>query len=88
MPARKADQQAFFDGLNKKFPQKVDWPVAIDGIAYADIPSFEGYMPNYNEANDRLTKLQSLMESTPGLDLDKELATLKADLQAIFDKKS
>ncbi|MFL5805812.1 MAG: extracellular solute-binding protein [Roseiflexaceae bacterium] len=88
MPARKGDQQAFFDGLNAKFPQKVDWQVAIDGIAYADIPSFEGYMPNYNEANDRLAKLQSLMEGTPGLDLDKEIATLKADLQTIFNKKS
>jgi multiple sugar transport system substrate-binding protein len=88
MPARKADQQAFFDGLNQKFPQKVDWQVAIDGIQYADIPSFEAYLPNYNEVLDRAGTFFNLMATKGDLDLDKEIATFKADLQAIFDKKS
>ena len=87
MPARAADQDAFFAGLNEQFPQGVDWPVFIDGIAYADNPSFEGYMPNYNESFDRANTFLSLMLSTEGLDLDKEIATFKTDLQAIFDKK-
>lgn len=88
MPARKADQQPFFDGLNQKFPQKVDWQVAIDGIAYADIPSFESYLPNYNEVLDRNSTFFNLMATNGNLDLDKEIDKYKADLQAIFNKKS
>lgn len=87
MPARIADQQAFFAEKDKQFPQDVDWQVAVDGIAYADNPSFEGYMPNYNESFDRFNTFLSLLMTTEGLDIDKEVQTLKADLQAIYDKK-
>jgi multiple sugar transport system substrate-binding protein len=87
-PARKGDQQAFFDTLNQTWPQKVDWQVAIDGIAHADNPSFEAFMPNYIEAQDRSATFFNLMQTTPDLDMDKEIATFKADLQTIFNKKS
>jgi multiple sugar transport system substrate-binding protein len=87
MPARKADQDAFFSGLNEKYPQKPDWQVARDGIQHVDIPSFEAYIPNYNEAIDLATKFRNQMETTPDLDMDKEIAKFKSDLQAIFDKK-
>ena len=88
MPARKADQAAFFDALNKKYPQKPDWQVAIDSIAYADNPSFESNVPNFNEFLDRNSTFFTLMRNTPDLDLDKEIEKYKADLQAIFNKKS
>jgi multiple sugar transport system substrate-binding protein len=87
MPARKADQDKFFAGLTEKFPQKPDWQVALDGLQHVDIPSFEAYVPNYNEAIDRAATFRNLMETAEGLDLDKEIATFKTDLQAIFDKK-
>jgi len=86
MPARKTDQEAFFKTLDEQFPQEVDWQVAVDGIAYADNPNFEAYMPNYNEAFDRINTFFTLITSTEGLDLDKEIDTLKSDLQVIFDK--
>lgn len=87
MPARTSDQEAFFAQLNEQFPQDVDWQVAVDGIEYADNPSFEGYMPNYNEAFDLNNTFQSKLMSTEGLDLDKEIETFQQDLQAVFDKQ-
>jgi multiple sugar transport system substrate-binding protein len=88
MPAHKADQAAFFDALNKKYPQKPDWQVAIDSIAYADNPSFESNVPNFNEFLDRNSTFFTLIRNTPDLDLGKEIEKYKADLQAIFAKKS
>jgi multiple sugar transport system substrate-binding protein len=43
-------------------------------------------MPNYNEARDRVTKLETLVMNEATIDLDAEAASLQADLQAIFDK--
>jgi multiple sugar transport system substrate-binding protein len=88
MPARKADQQTFFDNLNKKFEQKPDWQVVIDSIKYMDIPNFESYIPNYQEAFTRYEALNTLLKTTEGLDFEKEVEKLKTDLQVIFDKKT
>lgn len=85
-PARTSDQKAFFDGLNAKFPQGVDWQVAVDSIPFADNPSFEGYMPAYQEAYNRGQTFFTLMNTTEGVNVDEEVAKLKTDLQAIFDK--
>ncbi len=86
MPARAADQDAFFEGLNETYPQDVDWQVFIDGIAYADSPSFEGYMPNYNEAFDLVNTFWNKLRTTEGLDIDAEIAQFEKDLQVVFDK--
>ncbi len=88
MPARTADQKAFFDSLNETWKQKVDWQVFVDGIAYADNPSFEGYMPNYNESFDLANVFLNKLYTTDGLDMDKEIAQFQKDLQAVFDKKA
>lgn len=85
-PARKADQASFIDSLNEQFPQKPDWQVALDGVEYADNPSFEAFMPNYNEALNRSRTFYNLILTTDGLNLDDEIAKFKTDLQAIFDK--
>lgn len=87
MPARTADQEPFFEAMAQDFSQNVDWPVFIDGIAYADNPSFEAYMPNYNEALDLHVTVLSKWRTTAGLDMDAEIAALQKDLQAIYDKK-
>lgn len=87
-PARGADQKAFFDAKNEEFKQKVDWQVFVDGIGYADNPSFEGYMPNYNESFDLAVTYLNKWFTTEGLDMDKEIAQFQKDLQAVFDKKA
>ena len=88
MPARTADQVDFLKALDEQYSWKPDFQVAVDGIAYADNPSFEAWMPNYLEARARVANdLTSMLQSTAGLDMDAEIAKLKADLQVIYDKK-
>jgi multiple sugar transport system substrate-binding protein len=89
MPARPAEQQAFFDGLTAGFPdlqQPPDWQVAIDGVAFADSPNFESEMPNYNQSLDVLTTYQSRWTQTDGLNMDDEIPQLAAELQAVWDQ--
>ena len=50
MPARTADQDQFFADLDERWTQGVNWQVARDGVEFADNPSFEAWMPNYQEA--------------------------------------
>ena len=86
MPARETDRTAFFEGLNQKYTQGVNWDVVMDSLNYPDIPSHESWMPNYNKAEDLLRNFVTLYGSTPGLDMDAELDKLVADLQAVFDE--
>ncbi|MBC8094973.1 MAG: hypothetical protein H7Y43_04090, partial [Akkermansiaceae bacterium] len=64
---------------------EVDWQVAIDGLNYADNPSHEANMPNFNEADLRSDAFFTLYESTEGLDIDAQLEILRTDLQSIFE---
>jgi multiple sugar transport system substrate-binding protein len=86
MPAKKSLQASFLaDFAKAKFPGKdVKWQVVMDSIPYADNPNHESYMPSFQEASTRYTQFYDLICTTPGLDLAKEEATLKADLSAIF----
>lgn len=52
MPARAADQDAFFATLDAKFPQGVNWDIAKASYANAASPSAEAYIPNYLKARD------------------------------------
>ncbi len=86
-PARKSLQPSFVDDLNAKFPQKPDWQVAMDSVAYADNPSLEAYFPNYNEALNRSRTFYNLIQTTDNLNMDEEIAKFKSDLQVIFNKQ-
>lgn len=88
MPAIIEDQPAFFDGLDETYTQGVNWQVALDGVAYADVPSHEAWFPNYLAARDRVTQFVTLLNSTPDLDVQAELDALQADLQTLFDEAS
>ena len=56
------------------------------GVDFADVPNFESFMPAYNETLDLINTFGTKWQATPGLDLDKEIADLKAQMQAIWDK--
>jgi multiple sugar transport system substrate-binding protein len=86
MPARVSLQDDFFAELDQQFPQGVDWQVAIDGLAYPDIPNHESNLPNYAQAEDRLSEFLALYEDDPNLDIDIELDRLVEDLQAIYNE--
>jgi multiple sugar transport system substrate-binding protein len=71
----------------ENFPQEIDWDVAKEGVNYADVPNFESYMPAYNESLDLIGTFGTKWQTTPGLDIDAEVADLKAQLQAIWDSQ-
>jgi multiple sugar transport system substrate-binding protein len=88
MPARTADQDAFFEALGQSdgFPEEVDWQVAKDSVQFADNPNFEAFMPKYNESLEVLGQYRTKWGSTPDLDMDAEIEALRAELQAVWDQ--
>jgi len=90
MPARTADQAAFFAGQDETFTQKPDWQVAIDGIQFADNPNFESFMPAYNETLGLVGsggKYTTKWQTDQGLNMDQEFESLRSEIQAIWDKQ-
>jgi multiple sugar transport system substrate-binding protein len=88
MPAIKEMQPTFFQGLDEKFaPVKVNWQVAIDSLAYNDVPNHEEGLPNFLKARQATTDFQTLMNTTPGLDMNVEAQKLQATLQGIYDER-
>jgi multiple sugar transport system substrate-binding protein len=85
MPAIEADQDGFFAGLDETYAQGVDWQVARDSVAYADNPSFEAFVPSYQEAFERIVAFGDTLRSTEGLDVDAEIADFVEELQTIYD---
>jgi len=68
------------------FVTQESWDIMMAGLSYPDVPSAEGFMPNYNEAWARIATFGDLMNNTAGLDLPAEIATLESDLTAIFNQ--
>jgi len=88
MPAIKSMQSDFFGGLDQKFaPVKVNWQVAVDSLAYIDVPNHEEGLPNFLKARQATTDFQTLVNTTPGLDINVEAQKLQATLQGIYDEK-
>ena len=93
-PARPSQQAAFFDGIQNQvdsngkrtIPQTIDWKVIVEGAKYADVPNFESLVPAYNQTLDLINTFGTKWQATEGLDLDKEIADLKTQLQAVYDK--
>jgi multiple sugar transport system substrate-binding protein len=86
MPAIGEMQPGFFRGLDEKFaPVRVNWQVAVNSLAYPDVPNHEENMPNLLKARQATTDFQTLMNTTPGLDINHEAENLQATLQGIFD---
>jgi multiple sugar transport system substrate-binding protein len=85
-PALAEFQQPYVDALLAQYPFITTWDAMLAGLAYPDVPSAEGYMPNYNEAWARIQTFGDLMDNTEGLDLATEIATLQQDLTVIFNK--
>ncbi len=89
MPARTAEQAAFFDGQNETFTQKPDWQVALDSIQFADNPNFEAFMPKYNETLGLVGsggKYTTRWQTEQNLNMDQEFEALRSEIQAIWDK--
>jgi len=87
LSADPALQQAFLDTLQKNYPDStIDVQVIKDMLGYADKPSHQGWLPDYQKSRSALKAVYNKYRTTPGLDMDAELATLKTTLQGIFDE--
>ena len=85
MPARTADQDPFFANLEERWTQGVNWQVARDGVQYADNPSFEAWVPNYQETFDSIVSFGSVLRTDGSLDIEAEIDSYTEELQSIFD---
>lgn len=89
MPAQTSAQPDYFAGLNAKFAatnqSRVNWQVAVDSLAYPDVPSHEEDLPNFLAAQDELQRFSLAMRSEPDLAIDAAIDELQQRLQAIFD---
>jgi len=85
MPAIGELQAGFFKGLDDKFaPVKVNWSVAVKSLAYPDVPNHEEGLPNFLKARQATTDFQTLIDNTPGLNMDEEAVKLQQTLQSIY----
>lgn len=85
-PALPEYQQPFLDAKSDQYPFVTSWDPILAGLAYPDVPSAEGYMPNWSEGWARIQTFGDLMGNTEGLNLEREIQTLEADLTAIFNR--
>jgi multiple sugar transport system substrate-binding protein len=86
-PADPALQQGFFDSVQKNYPDsKIDFSVMQAMLGYVDKPNHQSWLPDYQKSRSALKALYNKYRTTPGLDIDAELATLKTTLQGIFDE--
>lgn len=86
MPARKSLLDAWFAGKKAEFPFVKNWDIFTVNLAYPDVPSAEGYMPNWTEAWNRTTTFQTLIQSDGTIDFDAEYDKMVDDLTTIFNK--
>ncbi len=82
-----AKQAATLASKKIQFPfvTQESWDILLDGLDYPDVPSAEGFMPNFLESWNRLLDFTDLLKNNKGLTLATEEATLEADLTAIFN---
>ena len=59
----------------------------MDSLAYNDVPNHEEGLPNFLKARQATTDFQTLVNTTPGLDINTEALKLQTTLQGIYDEK-
>jgi multiple sugar transport system substrate-binding protein len=87
-PAAEKFQAGFKAGLDKKYaPNKINWSTVSESLKYVDSPNHETVLPNYLKAKDLLAKYETKIFSIPDLNLEKEIADMKGELQRAYDEK-
>jgi multiple sugar transport system substrate-binding protein len=86
VPARIAYQSQWLAAIKDQFPRVKNWDVVMAGLDYPDVPSAEGYLPNFAEAWNRGNTFGSLLRSRAGLNLAQAIQTYASDLTNIFNK--
>jgi multiple sugar transport system substrate-binding protein len=84
LPARADLRDPFFASLDELFPQQPNWEVAIAGLERPDIPSHEGNMPNFDEAEAIIDEFETRLTTEPGLDVTAAAEQLRTELDPVF----
>jgi len=87
-PADPSLTEDYLAALDERYPQGVNWQVALDGANYADDPSHEAAVPGWGEYKVRLGELESAILSDPNLDVDAAIADVESDLTTIFEQNA
>jgi multiple sugar transport system substrate-binding protein len=85
MPALESEQDAFLQSQFEGFSQGIDTKVIKEGVNFADVPNFESYTPAYNQTFDIILKYGTKWQTTPGLNLDTEIESMKGEIQAAWN---
>jgi multiple sugar transport system substrate-binding protein len=90
VPAVKSLRAAYYArkdaDLAKLYPgNQVSWGVLDEMVGYPAIPGHDASMPNHMQSVTDFEDFFSMIQKTPGLDLDAELDALRSRLQADFD---
>ena len=75
-------------GLDELFPQGVNWEVALDGLDRPDVPSHEGNMPNFDEAEAVIDEFEDRLTTEPNLDVAAAAEELRVELDADVRRRS
>lgn len=87
-PANESLTEDYFASLEERYPQGVNWQVALDSAAYADVPSHETFVPGWTEYIAATEVLKSAMLTDPALDLDAGIADLESELTSLFEESA
>jgi multiple sugar transport system substrate-binding protein len=87
-PAVESKQDAHLEKVFSAFSQDVDWNVAKEGVAFADVPNFESFMPAYNQTLDLINTYGTKWQTTEGLNLDTEIEAMRKEMQTVWDANS
>jgi multiple sugar transport system substrate-binding protein len=86
IPSQSSLRGPWLTAQKAAWPFVQNWDTLIAGLNYADVPSAEAFQPNMNESWARTGTFTSLLQTTKGLDLAAETATLESDLTTIYNK--
>jgi multiple sugar transport system substrate-binding protein len=86
MPARKTLLTEWYADQDEQRPWIENWDIFTLNMAYPDIPSNEGYMPNFNEAWNRTITFKTLIQTDNKMDFSAEYDKFVNDLTEILNK--
>jgi len=86
MPARKTLLKQWYADQAAAFPWIKNWNIFTLDMAYPDIPSNEGYLPNFNEAWNRTITFKTLLQTDKTIDYNSEFDNFVNDVTAIYNK--
>jgi multiple sugar transport system substrate-binding protein len=87
-PADPSLTDAFLASLEERYPQGVNWQVALDSAAYADSPSHEQFLPGWEPYKEAMDVLKSSILTDPALDLATAIPDLEDQLTTIFQENA